>query len=175
MKFYDDIHREIDFNDTSITWNLRTSYPLDYIPNAKLPGIGSHPKNIIILACDSQGVLPPVSKLTKEQALYYFLSGFTSYKPLNNGKTINTNPNFSACFMEAILPRPPIIYAEMLEKKIADHGCNVWLVNTGWAKGKFEEQGQVDMCYVANLDQTHQSHPRCHPQWRTGQSGVLYY
>lgn len=143
VKFYDDIHREVDFNDTSITWNLRTSYPLDHIPNAKLPGIGGHPKNIILLACDSQGVLPPVSKLTNEQALYYFLSGFTSYKPLNNGRNINTNPNFSSCFSEAILPREPGVYADMLEKKIQQAGCNIWLVNTGWIKGKFEENGQV--------------------------------
>lgn len=142
VKFYDDIHREIDFNDTSITWNIRTSYPLEYIPNAKIPGIAGHPKNIILLACDSQGVLPPVSKLTPEQALYYFLSGYTSYKPLNTGKQIDTKPNFSACFSEAVLPRHPSIYAEMLEKKILERGCNVWLVNTGWTNGNYEE-GQV--------------------------------
>lgn len=149
VKFYDDIHREIDFNDTSITWNIRTSYPLDHIPNAKMPGVAGHPKNIMLLACDSLGVLPPVAKLTAEQALYYFLSGYTSYKPLNNGKTINTNPNFSACFSEAILPRHPITYAQMLEQKIQAQGCNVWLINTGWIKGKFED-GQVDFLHPAH-------------------------
>ena len=163
VKFYDDIHREIDFNDTSITWNIRTAYPLDLIPNAKLPGIGAHPKNIVLLATDSQGVLPPISKLTKEQALYYFLSGFTSYKPLNNGRQINTNPNFSACFSEALLPRNPTLYAEMLEKKIQAHNCNVWLINTGWINGKFEEGGKVVILLLANSSEVYQSSFGCHP------------
>lgn len=126
-----------------------------------------------MLACDSQGVLPPVSKLSKEQALYHFLSGFTSYKPLNNGKMINTNPNFSACYSEAILSRHPTVYTEMLEKKIQAQNCNVWLVNTGWIKGKFEEgQGQVISISPAHPSEVHQSHPRRHPQRRARQGRV---
>lgn len=90
--------------------------------------------------------------------MYHFLSGFTSYKPLNNGKMINTNPNFSACYSEAILSRHPTVYGDMLEKKIQTQNCNVWLVNTGWIKGKYEEgQGQrIPLKYTrAILDAIH--------------------
>ena len=146
VKFYDDTHREVDFNDISITWNTRTAYPLEHIPNAKIPSIGGHPKNIILLTCDSQGVLPPVAKLSKEQALYFFQSGFTSYKPLNNGRQMNLNPSFSACFSEAFLPRHPTLYTELLAKKIQKNPhCNVWLVNTGWINGKHEEGQRIPL------------------------------
>ena len=137
IKFYDNIHREVDFNDTSITPNTRVAYPLEYIPGAKIPAIGGHPKNIIFLTSDANGVLPPVSKLNEVQAMYHFLSGYTANMAgVVAGQNVISS-TFSACFGEAFLTRNPIIYAELLEKKIKQHKTNIWLLNTGWINGKY--------------------------------------
>lgn len=134
---FDEHTREINFHDISITENTRASYPLEYIPNAKLPAICGHPKNIVFLTCDAFSVLPPVSKLTPEQAIYHFYSGYTAKIAGTELGVKEPTPTFSSCFGEAFLPLKPQVYADLLYKKIHDHGVNVWLVNTGWTGGKY--------------------------------------
>lgn len=129
--------REINFHDISITENTRASYPLQYIPNSKLPAVCGHPKNIVFLTCDAFSVLPPVSKLTPEQAIYHFYSGYTAKIAGTELGVKEPTPTFSSCFGEAFLPLKPQVYADLLYKKIHDHNANVWLVNTGWTGGKY--------------------------------------
>jgi phosphoenolpyruvate carboxykinase (ATP) len=133
----DDHTREVNFNDISITENTRASYPLEFIPNAKLPAVTGHPKNIIFLTCDAFSVLPPVSKLTPEQAIYHFYSGYTAKIAGTEQGVKEPTPTFSACFGEAFLPLKPQVYADLLLDKINKHGTNVWLVNTGWTGGRY--------------------------------------
>lgn len=138
VRFKDPVTREIDYHDISITPNTRVSYPLDFIPGAKLPAVGGHPKNIIFLTCDANGVLPPISKLNSVQAMYHFISGYTANMAGVEAGDNNTSATFSACFGEAFLPRHPILYAELLEQKIKKHNTNVWLLNTGWINGRYK-------------------------------------
>lgn len=123
--------RELNFNDTTITPNSRTSFPLNYLSNVVLPAKGPHPKNIIFLTCDTKGVLPPVAKLTKEQAVYQFLSGYTAKVGGTDLSAKSPESTFSACFGEIFLPLHPTTYARMFYEKIRDHNVNVWIVNTG--------------------------------------------
>jgi phosphoenolpyruvate carboxykinase (ATP) len=118
VKFHDEAERDINYHDTSITENTRCSYPLEFIKNVKLPAIGGHPKNIIFLTCDSFGVLPPVSRLTPEQAMYHFISGYTAKVAGTEVGIIEPVATFSSCFGEAFLPLHPTVYAEMLAKKM---------------------------------------------------------
>ena len=129
--------RTIDFDDVSITENTRTCYPLEHIPGAKVPAIGGHPKNIIFLTCDANGVLPPVAKLTKEQIMYHFISGYTAKVAGTEVGITDPVPSFSACFGEAFLPLHPFTYAKMLAERVEKHQANVWLINTGWSGGKY--------------------------------------
>ncbi len=132
-----DENGEVDYNDASKTENTRVSYPIEHIPNHQ-PGLkGSHPKNIIFLTADAFGVLPPVSKLSKEQAMYYFLSGYTAKVAGTERGITEPVATFSACFGEAFLPLHPTVYAKLLGEKIDKHGVNVYLVNTGWTGGKY--------------------------------------
>jgi phosphoenolpyruvate carboxykinase (ATP) len=110
---------------------------LESIPGAKLPAIGGHPKNIIFLTCDANGVLPPVAKLTREQIMYHFISGYTAKVAGTEMGIVDPVPSFSACFGEAFLPLHPFTYAKMLADKVEKHGAHVWLINTGWSGGKF--------------------------------------
>lgn len=154
--FYDIADREINFNDTSITQNTRVSYPLEYIPNAKIPAVGGHPRNIVFLTCDANGVLPPVSKLNTEQAMYHFISGYTANMAGISVGSDEISATFSACFGEAFLPRHPTLYAELLEKKIKQHGTNVWLVNTGWINGDLKEGSRISIKHTrAIIDAIH--------------------
>lgn len=136
---YDENTRELDFQDDSLTSNMRCAYPLHYIDNASKTSISGTPKNVIMLTCDAFGVLPPISRLTPEQAMYHFLSGFTSKMAgLEKGIT-ETLPTFSTCFGAPFMPRRPEVYGNLLREKIEATGANCWLVNTGWtggAKGK---------------------------------------
>jgi phosphoenolpyruvate carboxykinase (ATP) len=159
VKFYDQIHREVDYNDTSITANTRCSYPLEYISGAKLPAVGGHPKNIIFLTCDAHGVLPPVAKLNHTQSMYHFISGYTANMAGVVAGENSTSATFSACFGEAFLPRHPVLYAEMLEQKLKQHGTNVWLLNTGWINGKYGV-GTVDLYFT--LENLAQAYPSDH-------------
>jgi len=127
----------VDFDDNSKTENTRVSYPIDHIPNHTPSMRGGHPKNIIFLCADAFGVLPPVSKLDKRQAMYYFLSGYTAKVAGTERGITEPVATFSSCFGEAFLPLNPTVYAELLGEKIDEHNVNVYLVNTGWTGGPY--------------------------------------
>jgi phosphoenolpyruvate carboxykinase (ATP) len=128
---------ELDFNDDSLTANMRCAYPLNYIGNASNTALGGHPKNIIMLTCDAFGVLPPISRLTPAQAMYHFLSGFTSKVAGTERGVTEPEPTFSTCFGAPFMPRRPEAYGDLLRQKIASHGATCWLVNTGWTGGAY--------------------------------------
>ncbi|GLS85362.1 phosphoenolpyruvate carboxykinase [ATP] [Cypionkella aquatica] len=128
---------DLDFSDTSLTENMRCAYPLDYISNASDTGMGGHPKHVIMLTCDAYGVLPPIARLTPAQAMYHFLSGFTSKTPGTERGIVEPTPTFSTCFGAPFMPRRPEIYGKLLQAKIAQFGASCWLVNTGWTGGKY--------------------------------------
>jgi phosphoenolpyruvate carboxykinase (ATP) len=132
-----DENGNVDFSDGSKTENTRVSYPIEHIENHECTLIGGHPKNIIFLSADAFGVLPPVSKLTKEQAMYYFLSGYTAKVAGTERGITEPVATFSACFGEAFLPLHPTVYAKLLGEKIDKHNVNVYLVNTGWTGGPY--------------------------------------
>lgn len=134
---YDPETRVVDFHDTSITENTRCSYPIEYIPNAKVPCLGGHPRHVILLTCDAFGVLPPVSKLTPEQAMYHFISGYTAKVAGTEVGITEPEVTFSACFGAPFLVHHPARYAELLAKKLETHGAQTWLVNTGWTGGGY--------------------------------------
>jgi phosphoenolpyruvate carboxykinase (ATP) len=135
---FDNETREVDYHDTSITENTRAAYPLHYIPNALLPAkVDTHPSNIILLTCDAFGVLPPIAKLTPEQVQYYFIQGYTAKVAGTEIGVTEPTATFSACFGAPFLVWHPIIYAEMLAKKLQDHECDAWLLNTGWTGGAY--------------------------------------
>ena len=131
-----DSQGNVDFTDKSKTENTRVSYPIEHIENHKDDLMAGHPKNIIFLSADAYGILPPVSKLTKEQAMYYFLSGYTAKVAGTERGVDAPTAAFSACFGEAFLPLHPTVYAKLLGEKIDKYGVNVYLVNTGWAGGQ---------------------------------------
>ena len=128
----DEETRVPDYSDGSLTENTRVGYPVDYIPNAAIPGIGGTPKTVIFLTADAYGVMPPISKLNEKQAMYYFVSGFTSKLAGTERGITSPVPTFSTCFGAPFMPLDPSVYAEMLEKKVQQSGANVYLVNTGW-------------------------------------------
>ncbi|MEX1365499.1 MAG: phosphoenolpyruvate carboxykinase (ATP) [Nannocystaceae bacterium] len=129
--------REVDYHDTSITQNTRCSYPIEHIPNAKIPCVGGHPNNVILLTCDAFGVLPPVSKLSPEQAMYHFISGYTAKVAGTEVGVTEPEATFSACFGSPFLVWHPTVYAEMLAEKLRTTGAQTWLVNTGWTGGPY--------------------------------------
>lgn len=130
--------RELDFNDGSLTQNTRAAYPMTNIDHAVIPSVGKHPKNVVFLTCDAFGVLPPVSRLTPDQASYHFVSGYTAkVAGTERGAGDEPSATFSACFGAPFMPLHPGVYAELLAKKIEKHGSNVWLINTGWIEGPY--------------------------------------
>ncbi len=131
----DPVTRETDYADSSMTENTRASYPIEFIPNAKIPCVGGHPKNIVFLACDAFGVLPPVSRLTPEQAMYHFISGYTARVAGTEVDVTEPTATFSACFGAPFLVWHPARYAELLAEKMRTHKAEAWLVNTGWSGG----------------------------------------
>ncbi len=134
----DEETREPDYADIHLTENTRAAYPVDFIQNAVIPGVGGHPKNVLFLAADAFGVLPPISRLTPEQAMYHFLSGYTAkLAGTEAGMGKDPTPEFSACFGAPFLPLAPRVYAEMLGARLKQHNAACWLVNTGWSGGKF--------------------------------------
>lgn len=150
---------EVDYEDGSKTENTRVSYPIEHIVNHKEDLMAGHPKNIIFLTADAFGVLPPVSKLTKEQAMYYFLSGYTAKVAGTERGITEPTATFSACFGEAFLPLHPTVYADLLGKKIDEHNVNVYLVNTGWTGGGYGVGSRMSIkdtrsCINAILDGT---------------------
>ncbi|HKK24602.1 MAG TPA: phosphoenolpyruvate carboxykinase (ATP), partial [Gracilimonas sp.] len=142
---YDPDTRKVDFKDVSITQNTRASYPIDYIDNAKIPCMAGHPKNIIFLTYDAFGVLPPVSKLSPEQAMYHFISGYTAKVAGTEVGVTEPEATFSACFGAAFLTWPPAKYAEMLAEKMRKHDAKAWLVNTGLTGGPYGVGSRMDL------------------------------
>lgn len=141
-----------DYNDGSLTENTRVAYPIDYIPNAIIPSIGSHPKTILFLAADAFGVLPPISKLTREQAMYHFMSGYTSKVAGTERGIKEPEATFSAGFGKCFLPLEAAVYANLLGKRLADHPeTNVYLVNTGWSGGVYGVGSRVSIKYTRAL------------------------
>lgn len=133
--------REFDFDDDSLTENTRVGYPVDFIDNTQIPGVGGHPKTVIFLAADAFGVLPPVSKLNREAAMYHYVSGYTAKLAGTERGITEPQATFSTCFGAPFLPLPAARYAELLGKRIDTFGANVYLVNTGWAGGSYGKGG----------------------------------
>ena len=137
----DPVTREPDFDDGSKTENTRSAYPLEAIPNASRTGRAGHPKNLVMLAADAFGVMPPISRLTPDQAMYHFLSGYTAKVAGTEIGVIEPTATFSTCFGAAFMPRHPSVYGNLLKKRIAEGGAQCWLVNTGWSGGKATDPG----------------------------------
>jgi phosphoenolpyruvate carboxykinase (ATP) len=129
----------VDLDDDSKTENTRAAYELDQIPNAHPEKMAGHPRTVVFLTADAFGILPPIARLTREQAQYWFLSGFTSKLAGTEIGVTEPQPTFSTCFGAPFMPQPPLLYARMLADKLAAHGVTVWLVNTGWTGGPFGE------------------------------------
>ncbi len=135
--------RTPDYEDATITQNTRVSYPIYHIDNARLPSIAGHPKNIFFLTCDAFGVLPPISKLSPEQAMYYFISGYTAKVAGTEAGVEEPEETFSACFGAPFMPLHPTVYAQMLAQRVQRHHTNVWLVNTGWTGGGYGQGHRI--------------------------------
>lgn len=137
--------RRLDLSDDSITENTRAAYQLSKIPNAKLDGQGGHPSDIVMLTADAFGVLPPIAKLTKEQAMYWFLLGYTAKVAGTEMGVKEPTATFSTCFGAPFMPLRPTVYAKMLGEKIQKHGVRVWLLNTGWTGGPYGEGERMSL------------------------------
>ncbi|MDB6174203.1 MAG: phosphoenolpyruvate carboxykinase [Chthoniobacteraceae bacterium] len=153
---FDDEGHHVDFHDTSITQNTRGAYPIEFIQNAKVPCVAGHPTDIIFLTCDAFGVLPPVSKLTTEQAMYHFISGYTAKVAGTEMGVTEPAATFSACFGAPFLVWHPAKYAELLSKKLHEHKANVWLINTGWSGGSHGVGARIKLKFTrAIIDAIH--------------------
>jgi phosphoenolpyruvate carboxykinase (ATP) len=153
---YDPETREVDFSSAAITENTRAAYPIEFIPNAKIPCVGGHPRNIIFLTCDASGVLPPVSRLTPAQAMYHFISGYTARIAGTEMGVKEPQATFSPCFSAAFLVRHPTVYAEFLATKLRRHEAQTWLVNTGWSGGPYGVGSRMKLGYTrAIIDAIH--------------------
>ncbi|PAV27723.1 phosphoenolpyruvate carboxykinase (ATP) [Virgibacillus profundi] len=144
----DDESRVPDYNDVSLTENTRAAYPLENVDNIIKPSVAGHPNTIIFLTADASGTLPPISKLTKEQAMYHFLSGYTSKLAGTERGVTKPEATFSACFGSPFLPLAPSTYANMLGEKIDQHNSNVFLVNTGWTGGSYGVGKRMKLSYT---------------------------
>ena len=146
----------MDFNDTSFTQNTRGAYPIEYMPSAKIPCVADHPTDVIFLTCDAFGVLPPVSKLTPEQAMYHFISGYTAKVAGTEMGVNEPEATFSPCFGGPFLVWHPGKYADLLAEKIRKYNANVWLVNTGWNGGAYGVGNRISLQHTrAIIDAIH--------------------
>jgi phosphoenolpyruvate carboxykinase (ATP) len=153
---FDPTTRKVDYDDVSITDNTRCSYPIEFIPNAKIPCVGKHPKNVIFLTCDAFGVLPPVSKLTNAQAMYHFISGYTAKVAGTEMGVTEPSATFSSCFGQPFIVWHPTKYAELLAQKLEKHGAQCWLVNTGWSGGPYGVGARMKLKFTrAIIDAIH--------------------
>lgn len=156
---YDEADHHVDFADSSITENTRGAYPIEYIPNARIPCVASHPTHVIFLTCDAFGVLPPVSRLTPEQAEYHFISGYTAKVAGTEVGVTEPEATFSPCFGGPFLVWHPARYAKLLSQKITSQKVKVWLVNTGWSGGPYGVGERIQLSYTrAILDGIHSGH-----------------
>ena len=137
-----------DFSDVSKTQNTRGSYPIEFIENRTMDSKGGHPQNVIFLTCDAFGVLPPISRLTSEQAAYHFISGYTAKVAGTEIGVTEPEATFSACFGEPFMPMHPGVYADLLSEKMAEHGATAWLINTGWSGGSYGEGKRMKIKYT---------------------------
>lgn len=140
--------RTVDFSDVTKTENTRVAYPIEYIENSVIPSIGSDPKNIFFLTADAFGVMPPISKLTRGQAMFHFISGYTAKIAGTEAGVTEPQATFSACFGKAFLPLHPAVYAALLGEKMKKQNVNVWLVNTGWSGGGYGVGKRLDLAYT---------------------------
>jgi phosphoenolpyruvate carboxykinase (ATP) len=148
--------RNVDYSDSRLTENTRASYPIEFIPNAKLPCLGGHPRNILFLACDAFGVLPPVSKLNSAQAMYHYLSGYTAKVAGTEMGVVEPEATFSACYGAAFLVWHPTKYAELLALQMERNATQAWLINTGWSGGGFGRGSRIKLEYTrAIIDAIH--------------------
>jgi phosphoenolpyruvate carboxykinase (ATP) len=148
----DPVTRRLDLDDDSLTENTRAAYPLEYIENCLPERRAGHPKNIIFLTCDASGVMPPISKLTPEQAIYHFISGYTSkIAGTEIGLGIEPEITFSTCFGGPFMVHRPYEYAELLKQRIVKYGAHCWLVNTGWTGGPFGVGKRISIRHTRNL------------------------
>ena len=155
---YDKDDHEVDFADHSITENTRGAYPIEFIRNAKMPCVAPHPKNVVFLTCDAFGVLPPVSRLTPEQTMYHFISGYTAKVAGTEMGVTEPEATFSPCFGGPFLVWHPGKYADLLRQRIQTHKSNVWLVNTGWSGGAFGTGERMKLAYTRSIvDAIHSS------------------
>lgn len=146
-----DAHGYVDFDDNKLTENTRAAYPIHHIDNIVVPSKASHPNTIIFLTADAFGVLPPISKLSKDQAMYHFLSGFTSKLAGTERGITEPQPSFSTCFGAPFLPLNAKVYADLLGRLIDKHDVDVYLVNTGWTGGKYGEGNRIELRHTRKM------------------------
>jgi phosphoenolpyruvate carboxykinase (ATP) len=144
----DERTRKPNYDSEKFTENTRAAYPVDFIENAVIPGVGGHPKNVVFLTADAFGVLPPISRLTPEQAMFHFLSGYTAKVAGTEAGVKEPTATFSTCFGAPFMPLPPKTYAEMLGKRLREHHAQCWLVNTGWQGGPYGVGKRMDLPYT---------------------------
>lgn len=140
--------REFDFNDGSLTENTRVGYPVEFIPNAAIPGVGGQPKTVVFLTADAFGVLPPIAKLDKDMAMFHFVSGYTSKLAGTERGITEPQATFSTCFGAPFLPLDPSVYAQMLGEKVAGSDAKVYLINTGWSGGSYGVGKRMSLKYT---------------------------
>jgi len=143
--------RYVDFTDDRKTENTRAAYPLHFIPNAKPGSRGAHPRNLVFLSADAFGVMPPISRLTTEQAMYHFLAGYTAKIAGTERGVTEPQATFSTCFGAPFMPLPPVTYATMLGERLREHGSRVWLVNTGWTGGAYGVGKRIALAHTRAL------------------------
>jgi phosphoenolpyruvate carboxykinase (ATP) len=148
---YDPATRAVDFDSSAITENTRAAYPITFIDNAAVPCTAGHPRNVIFLTCDASGVLPPVSRLSREQAMYHFLSGYTARVAGTEMGIVEPQVAFSACFSAAFLVRHPTAYARLLAERLRRHAARAWLVNTGWTGGAYGVGRRIDLAVTRRI------------------------
>ncbi|MFM8284487.1 MAG: phosphoenolpyruvate carboxykinase (ATP) [Planctomycetaceae bacterium] len=147
----DEVSREVDYDSAALTENTRAAYPIDFIDNAKIPCVAGHPRNVIFLTCDASGVLPPVSRLSRPQAMYHFLSGYTARVAGTEMGVVEPQAAFSACFSAAFLVRDPAVYARLLADRLERHHARAWLVNTGWTGGAHGAGRRIDLAATRRI------------------------
>ncbi|MBP1646561.1 MAG: phosphoenolpyruvate carboxykinase [Bacteroidetes bacterium] len=143
--------RHIDLNDASLTENTRAAYPIGHIPKHVQSGMGGHPKNLIMLTADAFGVMPPISRLTPDQAMYHFLSGYTAKVAGTEKGVLEPQTTFSTCFGAPFMPLPPTVYARLLGERVAQHKVDVWLVNTGWTGGPYGVGNRMKIAFTRQM------------------------
>ncbi len=147
----DPVTRTPDYDDASLTENTRVAYPIDYIPDCVIPSMGGHPRTVIFLTADAFGVLPPISLLTKEQAMYHFMSGYTSKVAGTERGIIEPVATFSSCFGKPFLPLSAVVYAKMLGERLDKYGSKVYLINTGWTGGAYGVGKRMEIKYTREM------------------------